>query len=65
MGKPCPVKGHTHDGKDCPGAGRIRCRICDRPVAEHAIGWCPETVDRIVTDGPSRRTVQRREAANG
>ncbi len=37
--------GYNQQSNDFPGRGRILCRICGEPVAEHRIGRCPKADD--------------------
>lgn len=53
----------THGDTDFVGKGRVRCRICGKPVAKHEIGRCPEADDDPdLFRGPRSNRTRRTQA---
>ena len=48
--------------KDDVGHGVLNCNVCGDPYSSHPIGHCPDlNGEPVLMDGPSKRTLQRRE----
>ncbi len=57
----CWPPGPGTGGKTDKGRGHIRCKICGEPVADHAIGPCPQATYKITLQAVSSRTLYRRQ----